>query len=138
MDKMQETIADGQIHALSEKYAYILRFFPENPLMAENLSQISHLQLEFISKYAQYLLNFDQQTVLRILIKHLLSSPLGQTDENHQFIYRPAHMISILAQNSSLALKFRRVDQDNLDAIKQQNVFTDLNQPSEKENEPKI
>lgn len=135
MYKMEETIADGQIHPLSDKYAYILRFFPENPIIAENLSQIAQLQLEFTSKYAQYLLNFDHQTVLRILIQHLLPSCMGETGENHQFIYRPAHMISMLAQNSSLALKFRRADQDNLDAIKQQNVFTDLNQSSEKENE---
>lgn len=116
-------IADGEIHPLSDHFCYILRYFPEHPIIEKNLKNISDLQLEFTSKYAQYLMKFDQGTVLRILINKLLPTIDGITDDTHQFIYREAKQDSMIAQNATISLKFKRSPLDNL---------------TEKENEPQI
>jgi hypothetical protein len=110
---MNEENADGEIHALDNNWAYALTLFePDNNY---DIQQIHEHQTSLAIKYADYLLEFDPQFVMSILLDYIMPSRLGITDEKHQFIYRHPHQISMLAQKASIAIKFERSKSDNLE-----------------------
>ncbi len=110
---MNNYIADGNIHPLSDELAYCLKIF--NDIEFSNtdffLSQISY---DMIRKYAEYLYDFDKEKVIACLIETFSPNLHGYTHEDVQLIYRPP-MNDYLHQKSSLALKFKRAKNDNLD-----------------------
>jgi hypothetical protein len=107
---MENHIDDGELHALSDDYGYALKLFLEDPSIHENSSRMTELRDDFAKKYADYLYQFDKEKVIRILMEYLVLS----YNEDIQFIFRPAYMVSSLAQNASFAMKFKRSQNDNL------------------------
>jgi len=108
---MDNYIPDGELHALSKEYGYALKFFLDKNSPSDNAEKMTDIQFEFTKKYADYLMEFNKGKVIKILMQHLMQG----YDEDFQFIFRPAYIVSSLAQNASFALKFKRSENDNLD-----------------------
>jgi hypothetical protein len=109
-------IDDGEIHALSDNYAYILKYiscekskdeFDEfdksNPIIQDNI-------IDFYKKYIDYLIEFDKEKIVDHLINYFCFN-----SSEIKFIFRPPWVVSCLSQKCSLALKFKRVKKDNLE-----------------------
>jgi len=109
-------IFDGEIHVLSEEYAYILDFLKSSHTIDE--MQISHEKiLEFSKKYAEYLLLFNKEKVMKILVNYIMPNHFGSTyDEDYEFIMRKPQMISSSAKYGTIAMKFKRATNDNITA----------------------
>jgi len=113
---------DGKIYALSKNYAAMcvkiteqINESPENFMKDEVIN--FHLQ-KMYWEYAEYLHKFDNGKVIE-LIKHILTKSTRITDFSFLFndfdiIYRPAFMVSPLCLFCTLALKFKRLPNDNL------------------------
>jgi len=89
-------IADGEIHSLSEDLNYILRFVDVKDDTDENISLIKE---EFLCKYSNYLMKTEN-----LELPHMIDS---------HFIYRPHWLSGPLTQNASIALKFKKSNNDH-------------------------
>lgn len=107
---MIEENADGEIHALDERFAYILIKVTVE-WQKNKLCTLDYYKRILSKKYAEYLINFNKEAVLKILIDYIMFSP---TYETHTFIYLPSYYFSCIADFSSIALKFPRAEKDNL------------------------
>jgi hypothetical protein len=107
---MEEYIPDGELHAISKDYAYALKYFLDKNSVEKNCENMTELQLDFAKKYAEYLLEFNKEKVMSILMEKMMQG----WDEDLQFIFRPAYIVSSLTQNASFAMKFKRALNDNL------------------------
>ena len=123
-------ILDGEIHVLSDEWAYIAVFLDyenlDNPL-DEVPRELYATKKNFIMKYINYLYdNLECEDFLRYLPSskkdsknfYFIGSPRWgpltlEDSENFQFIYRPPWVFSILSQKSTFALKFKRLPNDN-------------------------
>lgn len=100
---------DGEVHSLSEDLAYACEKIEE-----KGIEQLSDLTKKYLRKYAEYLYEFDKEQVLGIVMGHFSPNEYGHTSENIEFIFRPA-MPDHLGQPATFAMKFKRVENDNLD-----------------------
>jgi hypothetical protein len=102
---------DGEIHALSENYAYILTTCDEDFTHEE----IDALLREHAEKYALYLYENDKEKVLKMITNSLMPGILNgyYTDTEVCVVLRPK-IYDKLNQKSSLVLKFKRAKNDNL------------------------
>ncbi len=110
---MNEFIPDGEIHPISEDYAYCGKILREEIKLDANDIFLSKIQNDFFNKYAEYLYKFDKEKVIKLLISDLYSSMFHS--EDFRLIYRPPWMASALSQYASFILKFKRSQNDNLD-----------------------
>lgn len=110
---MNDFNPDGEIHTISEDYAYCGKVIREEVKLNNNESTISKTQNEFFNKYAEYLYKFEKEEVIKIIMDDLYSKMFHS--ENFQFVYRPPWMSSMLAQYATFILKFKRSKNDNLD-----------------------
>lgn len=130
----EEYIADGEIHKLEDlgrvRQAYILKKLDKNlDLIVDG--EFEETKLEWIGKIAQYIFEANKESFFEILLehcedelldlmKHALNgryaryglSPINHGILNMEMIYRPAHMVSIIAHHATLAIKFDRVPND--------------------------
>ncbi|CAB4132286.1 hypothetical protein UFOVP256_15 [uncultured Caudovirales phage] len=114
---MDDTIFDGEAHALSKDYGYIAKRIHE----VADESKLSEYVDEQLVKFCDYLYENDKEKVCSYLMGIFKSQVFhGSTDENFQLIFRPPHMVSCLAQFATLALKFKRAEKDNLEAKSEQ------------------
>src|ERR1700677_855635 len=98
---MNNPIEDGQIHILSDKYAYIIK------KIEPNLESMAKAQEEMLKKYCEYLVDSDRDKVIQILLeKFSQNGILGNTPEDYQFSYRPPHIVGSLSQYGSFSMKF--------------------------------
>lgn len=106
---------DGEIHALSDEWAYIIKK-TECITFESGNSKLAEFQKEVFRKYAEYLYENDKENVIQMLIDNLnFIMPYGSTSrEDMQLIYRPPKMCGALAQWGTLALKFKRCQKDSL------------------------
>lgn len=113
---MDDTIFDGEAHALSKDYGYIANRIHE----ISDESKLSEYVNEQLVKYCDYLYANDKEKVCSYLIDIFKYQVYhGSTDEL-QLIFRPPHMVSCLSQFATLALKFKRAEKDNLEAKSEQ------------------
>jgi hypothetical protein len=109
---MDDTIFDGEAHALSKDYGYIAKRIYE--VMDE--SSLSEYVDEQLLKYCDYLYTNDKENVIKYLFQVFKEQVFYcSTDENYKLIFRPPHMVSALSQFATLALKFKRAEKDNLE-----------------------
>lgn len=101
---MDKYIFDGEPHALNSEYGYIIKRIHE-PFEHEKLNDYVIIHLK---KFAEYLYANDKERTIQCLLN-------GWSYEDYEVIYRPAHIVSALAQFSTLAIKFKRSKNDNLD-----------------------
>ena len=104
-------IDDGEIHALSKEYGYALKFFLDNYSIQENYQIIAEIQRDFTQKYADYLMEFNKEKVMKVLMEHLIKG----YDEDFKFIFRPAYIVNNIGDKATFSLKFKRAEKDNLD-----------------------
>lgn len=106
---------DGECHSISESedFGYIASKI--NPG-----SDLESLQTEIekkLYKYAEYLVNFDKEKAASLLTDIFRSQVMcGCTPDDYQIIHRPPWIASALAQYGTLILKFKRAQEDTLDA----------------------
>ncbi len=106
---MEEIIFDGETHVLNENFGYIALKLDED----EKLSDYVNKEL---IKYANYLYENDKDKVMEFIMEKLCSQVfIGSTPEDYQLIFRPSYLIGVLAQFSTLCLKFKRAEIDNLE-----------------------
>jgi hypothetical protein len=86
--------ADGEIHALSKDWAYILRYLDREFFPGEE----QHVKSEYMQKYCDY----------------LEKNGMMEGEKTHQFIVRDAYAWDPLGQKMSIALKFKRGESDGL------------------------
>lgn len=98
-------IADGEIHALSNDFAYILEYVDGNLSIKDFMDK----HRVFLKKYIGYLLLNDPESCIEILLRHFYFS------DEFRVIYRDPWLVSSLSQKGSFAAKFKRVPNDNLD-----------------------
>lgn len=127
-------IADGEIHKLNPQFnvrqAYILKKLDRNlDLVADG--EFEDTKRMWLAKIAKYIYEANKETFFEMLMEHcepclldlmenLLNgkynrmslSPINHEILNMEMIYRPAHMINILAHHATLAIKFDRVPND--------------------------
>jgi hypothetical protein len=109
---MDNYIFDGEPHALNSEYGYLIKRINE-PFEHEKLDGYVSIQLK---KFAEYLYHFDKNKVIEYLIEILKSQIFHEgSSKDYEIIYRPAHMVGCLAEFSTLALKFKRSKNDNLE-----------------------
>jgi hypothetical protein len=102
---MDKYIFDGEPHALDKEYGYIITRIYEKETDQENLQDQIHIH---VKKFAEYLYQNDKERTIECLLD-------GLSYNDYEVIYRPAHIVSVLAQFSTLAIKFKRSKNDNLD-----------------------
>lgn len=108
---MEDYIYDGQPHALSHDWGYIIIKF--DCFISESDLQGKALQL--YRKYAEYLYDFDKEAVIDYLTRILKEEDASiNSYDDFNLIYRPPIFSDVLAQSGTLAIKFRRLKEDTL------------------------
>jgi hypothetical protein len=116
MTKYDNYTVDGKIHALSEKYAYILKNIDQSMTLIDDDSVWNETKEDFFKQYCEYIYSFDKEKCLKFLFEHLCYRPLHNLPQEMQFIYTPSYLVDVLGSNyGALALKFERSKNDNLD-----------------------
>ncbi len=111
---MHNYIFDGEIHALSKEWAYIIKRIDD--LIDDNETlKIRELHHDFCKKYSEYLSNFDKDEISYRHPKGLKPSNGLEGNEYVQFRYQPPWKVESLYQHATFAIKFKRVKNDNLD-----------------------
>ena len=98
---------DGQPHILDEGLGYILK--------KHNVLDVEEIKQELLCKYAKYLMENDHELCLAYILmsfEYLLDRDGNIPDV--QTIIREPHMIDWLVTYGTIALKFKRVKNDNL------------------------
>lgn len=114
---MEDIICDGEVHAISQDYGYICNRIFEK-LDKETLSDYVNQQL---IKFIDYLYINDKEKIVDYLINIFNYQVIHNIkDENYDVIFRPEIMSNSLAQFSTLALKFKRAENDNLEVKSEQ------------------
>lgn len=109
---MEDPIFDGKCHALSKYFGYIAKRF--HGAFGEKLED--HDIEEHLIEFCEYLFKNDKNKVISYLMQIFTDQvKKGKTDENYSLILRPPWVISCLAQEGTLALKFKRAEGDGLD-----------------------
>lgn len=105
-----KTSADGKIHKIDDKWAYILLKIPV--YVNENLD-LNEYKEKMMIEYVNYLLEFDKDLCICIIV----SSLNRKFFENQQieFIFKEPSISSMIDEFATLALKFPRAIKDNLD-----------------------
>lgn len=108
---MEDYIFDGEPHALNKELAYILKkIHPERKDF-----DLKEECMSIYRKYAEYLYANDKDEVIEYLMKVFNHHLTFEEDvPGTSMVMRPPHMVSVLAQYGSLALKFKRVSEDTL------------------------
>jgi len=101
-------IADGEIHAISDDYAYILQYVRPNDII-QNSDDLKRL---FLKKYIKYLIDNKNENVIEILVDYFYM----QGNDDFTFFYRPPWVGSCLSQKGSYVLRFKRIPNDNLES----------------------
>lgn len=91
-------IFDGEIHPLSKDYAYIIQFVDQITIDENDLS-LTLIRDMFFKKYQEYLSKNNENL----------------KEENFSFIYRPSTTFEMVSQKGTIALKFKRFENDGLD-----------------------
>ena len=130
----EEYIADGQIHKLEEHWnvrqAYILKELDSNIDLIQG-GEFTEIKHEWLRKIANYIFESNKEKFFEILLEHCedeLLDLMKQTLDgryarhginlinhdilNMEMIYRPAHLVSVIAHKATLAIKFDRVSGD--------------------------
>lgn len=111
---MSDYIFDGEIHPLSEDYAYITKKIDKTKNF-EDWSDLSDLQYDFIEKYVEYLIEYNKERIKEILTTRFMPDIKGRSyDEDCTFIYQPNFPMDSLSHKGTLSLKFKRSSKDNL------------------------
>ena len=103
---MDQQIYDGKCHALTDDLGYIIRIIDPS----KSFLEIKMIEMEIIREYARYLFENQKEVCLDIMCQHL---SFGRSEE-FSIIYRPPWLCGSLAQNAQLAIKFKRIKNDNL------------------------
>lgn len=129
----EDYIADGEIHKLNPHFgvrqAYILKELEHNIDLIQG-GEFSEIKDEWLRKIAIYIFQSNKEKFFEILLEHcedelidLMKHTLeggsyrGMRVINHdilnmEMIFRPAHLVSVLAHKATLAIKFDRVAGD--------------------------
>ena len=101
-------IADGKIHKIDDKWAYILlKISPYT-----NNDELEILKEQMLMQYSDYLLKFDSIDAMCYILCALKNNVMCEL--KHEFIFREPHISSMICGFSTLALKFPRALKDNL------------------------
>jgi hypothetical protein len=109
---MKHPIFDGECHAIpdSEEYAYIAH------KVGNDEKEIQKKIEQQIEKFAEYLYENDKDEVISLLTDVFRAQIMcGCTPERYQIIHRPPWVVGALAQYGTIALKFKRSEEDDLD-----------------------
>jgi hypothetical protein len=110
---MDENKIDGEIHPLSDDFAYISECVKDHSL--ENNSDMKKKHSDFIKKYAEYLYKFDKENVIKNICSDIKEDIFFQrTCLDYQFIYRPPFLTGSLSNHGRISLKFKRCKNDDL------------------------
>lgn len=112
---MEDYIYDGEIHSLSNDFAYILKKIE----VCKTLSGDEHLKeiRKYIcKKYIEYLYTFGKDDLINILTNEIMNSFsfIHSSLNGVEFIYKPPSENSPLNQYATMALKFKRFKNDGL------------------------
>jgi hypothetical protein len=106
---MEEHIFDGKPHALNSVFGYLTLKIDES----STFLQIEELKTLLIKEYIKYLLKFDEEKCLDIILRHFC---FNYDHSDFTVIHRPAWISSALSQYATISLKFKRVrNQDGLE-----------------------
>ncbi len=109
---MHETIFDGEAHLLSDQYGYIAIKVDES-VQLDSFIDIAAPQ---VRKYCEYLYENDREKVIEYLMKIFTQQiHCGNCNEDFQIIFRPACVVGDLNKYGTLAIKFKRSENDNLE-----------------------
>ena len=113
---MNHPIFDGECHAISEEYAYIASTVQHEGNNCVELETLQSKIDQHLAKYAEYLVNQDKQKAIGLLTDVFRAQVMRDcTPEYYKLIHRPPWMVCAFAQYGTLALKFKRSENDNLD-----------------------
>lgn len=99
---------DGKPYSLSDNYAYIMKKFEHNTSHTE----IQKIKTEMLREYIRYEIKNNPESVIDKVINSYEFEI--DFDSNYRFIYRPAYMVSSLAQYAIVVLRFKRSPNDGL------------------------
>ncbi len=112
---MNDTIFDGECHAISDDYGYIAARVIPGENCCDELKLLQKATDKQLAKYAEYLVNQDKEKAIDLLTDLFRSQVMTRcTPEDYQLIHRPPWIVSALAQYGTLVLKFKRSKKDNL------------------------
>ena len=103
-------IADGKIHKIDDKLAYILLKIPV--YVDENLD-LNEYKEKMMIEYVNYLLEFDKDLCICIIVSALNRKFFE--NQQFEFIFREPNISSMINEFATLALKFPRALKDDLD-----------------------
>lgn len=110
---MMEEILDGEIHVISKDYAAIAeKLNIDKELTIEDKLRI--VKDNYVKKYAEYIYTNNKEFCLKLIEDEINIGRTGELNEEFQFIYRPPWFASILSDYATIALKFKRRENDNL------------------------
>lgn len=111
---MSDYIFDGEIHPLSEDYAYITKKIDQTQNF-EEWANLADLQYDFVEKYVEYLLEYNKERIKEILTKRFMPDMKGRTyDDEYMFIYKPYWEACGSIDTATISLKFKRSPKDTL------------------------
>lgn len=104
-------IFDGEPHILSESYGYIA-----NKVHDKDCCSDVHKHIEKqIRKYCEYLYENNKEKTIDYLMQVLMRQvDCCSTDEDFKIIFRPAYLSGCLSLYGTVAIKFKRAENDNL------------------------
>lgn len=109
---MSDIKNDGEIHPLSEEFAYISEYVERSNCCFQ---EISRLQKKFLKKYADYLYEFNKEKAIEMILENIENYHfLGASESDFQMIYRPPYIVSSLATRGCVGLKFKRSKNDKI------------------------
>ena len=109
---MQNYIHDGEIHRLSHDWAYLIKNLSKDHLEKE----LEIIKSNFALKYATYLHTFEKEKLIRLLKDCVLNSEdtIFIPGDDFNFVYKNEEY-NPLYPYATIALKFKRLPNDNLD-----------------------
>ncbi len=103
---MDDPICDGKPHILNENFGYITKMFKED----KSFLEVQTEKNKMLKEYVLYLMENKCPDMLELIMKYLILD----SSDNFSYIYRPSYLSSCLAQYAHMSIKFKRVEDDNL------------------------
>jgi hypothetical protein len=108
---MNDYMFDGKPHVLDKNTGYISVKFEETLSFFE----VDCIKTNLIKEYIKYLIKYDPDKCIEILLPNFL---YNFHDKDFSLVHKPAWITSMLAQNATLSIKFKRAQKDGLDEEK--------------------